>query len=382
MSETTSQNVTTANRAILGISAIFFLNGTMIGSLSTHFAALKTRLDSDASTFSLVVMAMAVGAICAMSGAGMVLGRFGSAAVVRACALLTPIIFVVPTLLDNPVLVALALFVLGASNGLLDTSMNVHASACEKAAGRLTMVRIHAAWSVGGILGALSTGSLLSMTTPSVHALLQGAVLIVASLASCSVLLPAETDRGMGGQGLSWPSRSLAPIAAMAFLLLFCAASMRDWSAVYLRETFAANYTQASQGFAAFSAMTAVGRLFGDRVRYRLGDRNLLMFGGLLGAAALAFGLGLQTQVAMIASIGLLGLAHSILTPLLFSAAGKHPVGQPATNISAVMTVGFLGYVVGPPLIGMISQATNLGVGLASAIVASSLIAVISLRIN
>jgi hypothetical protein len=128
--------------------------------------------------------------------------------------------------------------------------------------------------------------------------------------------------------------------------------------------------------------MTAVGRLFGDRVRYRLGDRNLLMFGGLLGAAALAFGLGLQTQVAMIASIGLLGLAHSILTPLLFSAAGKHPVGQPATNISAVMTVGFLGYVVGPPLIGMISQATNLGVGLASAIVASSLIAVISLRIN
>lgn len=367
-----------AERAILGTSGIFFVNGAMIGSLSTHFAVMKARLGVDPATFSMVLMSMAVGAIVMMSLSSLLLRRFGSAPVVLATALMTPLMFILPVVADGPILTALALFFLGASNGLMDASMNVHASAGERAAGRLAMARIHAMWSFGGILGSVAAGYALSRISALSHAGLQAALLMGAALLFCRLILPAAADRGREGQHLSLPSKALLPVAAMAFLLLFCGAAVRDWSAVYLTERFEADYATASWGFAAFSAATAAGRIFGDRLRHLIGDRQLLVLGGLAGAVALVLGLTSPTQLLTILALGALGLAHSVLTPLLFSVAGQERTGLPAANISAVMTIGFTGYVAGPPVIGFVASQSSLAVGLSSAAAASALVALIA----
>lgn len=364
-----------AGRALLGVSGIFLVSGTIVGCLPGHFAALKARLGADDAQFSVALMCMAAGTILALALGSRPIGRFGSMPVVAASGMLAPILFMLPVVSDSMAALALALFALGIFSGLLDVSMNVQASTVERLQGRLVMTRIHALYSVGGILGAFTTGLALDRVSPLAHAA-SLALLSLGFVAVCvTLLLPGSADRGPKGGRVALPRLSLLPVAFLAFLVLFCAAAMRDWSAIYLNQGLGTDHAIAGLGFAAFSAATAVGRLFGDRMRKGLGPRFMLVGGGCLGAAALTAGLWLQTPGAVIAGLAMLGLAHAGLVPMLFSLAGQEPKGEPAGNIGAVMTVGFLGYIAAPPLIGLVSGQADLRAGLLTVALASAVVA-------
>ncbi len=365
-------------RAILGVSGVFLVNGTLVGSLATHFAALKERLDIAPQVFSLILISMAMGSIIAMGLSSLPVRRFGSAPVLTVVAVATPLLFILPILAGSPALAAVAIFALGAANGLMDTSMNVQAATAERRSGRLVMTRIHAMYSVGGIVGAISTGYALDRMSAQLHAGILAAVCVAAIAVFARMLLPAAADRGVRGSTLALPSLRLLPVAAMAFLVLFCGGALRDWSSVYLLEKYHTDYATASWGFAAFSGATAIMRLFGDAIRHAFGDRLVLITGGLAGAAALAAGLLATTPLGTILAMSVLGVAHATLTPLLFSVAGQIDGKAAAANMSAVMTIGFTGYIAGPPLIGFVAAQSSLGVGMFSAVIASALVAVVA----
>ncbi|MEO6298502.1 MAG: hypothetical protein ABIV25_03110, partial [Paracoccaceae bacterium] len=245
-----SQSQTT--QALFGISGIFLINGVIVGSLATHFAALKTRLAVDPQVFSLVVMAMVAGTILAIGLSNWPLRRFGSACVLRICVVAAPLAFVLPSLSPSPALAAGSLFVLGGAAGLMDVAMNVHASTIERIAGRLVMARIHAVWSVGGILGAVTTGYALDKASPVTHSVALATLALIAVFFLTRLLLPASADKGGPAQPWSLPPGQILPIAGLVFLVIFCAGAMRDWSAVYLSESFATDHTVSAWGFAAF----------------------------------------------------------------------------------------------------------------------------------
>jgi predicted MFS family arabinose efflux permease len=382
LSSAAAEHSLDTDRALVGVSGIFLINGTIVGSLSGHFAAMQERLGLDAGQLSGVIICMAVGNVLALSFGRMPIRRYGSAPIAVLSGFGAGLLFVAPALSSSAALAAAALLVLGLLTGLMDIAMNVHAATVERIRGQLVMTRIHALYSVGGIVGAFTTGYALDYLSVTVHAAVL-ALLAVATVAFCATrLLPASADRGLGSGGLTLPGRPLLPIAVLAFLAMFCAAAMRDWSAVYLSNGLGTDYATAGLGFAAFSAATAFGRLFGDNFRERFGGRAMLGAGGILAALALAIGLWVHTPAAAIVALGMFGLAQSGFAPILFSAAGRSPTGNPADNISAVMTIGFLGYIASPPLIGLIADGSGLSAGLLSAAVASAVISAVALAMS
>jgi fucose permease len=151
---------------------------------------------------------------------------------------------------------------------------------------------------------------------------------------------------------------------------------MADWSAVYLHDTLAAPPAIAATGFAAFSLTMSAGRFAGDRLVDALGAGRVLRVSSAVAALGLGAGLMLGTAAAGIVGFGLVGLGIANIIPVLFSAAARVPGVEPGRGLAAVATTGYLGFLTGPPLIGVVADAIGLGGGLALVSAACALIAV------
>ena len=152
---------------------------------------------------------------------------------------------------------------------------------------------------------------------------------------------------------------------------------MRDWSATYLTQVMHTNYVLASAAFAAFSGAQAFGRFFGDTIREKFGAKLLLICGGFLGACSLVVGLLSSDPIIFVAAVGVFGLAHANLTPILFSLAGRSEYGNPALNMSAIMTIGLSGFLVGPQIIGHMADSLGFAIGLSCVAIASLIVAIL-----
>jgi MFS family permease len=236
------------------------------------------------------------------------------------------------------------------------------------------MSSFHGMWSLGGLIGAAAGGPLLAVLPPPAHALIVAAALAVLALAVLPHLLPGGVDRGAAGPAFARPHRGTFLLGLLAFLVLMSEGAMLDWSAVHLRADLGTSPALAAAGFAAFSAAMAVGRFAGDRLRQRLGAVTLTRAGALLAAAGLGLGLLLGTPLAAVAGFAAAGLGLSNQVPVLFGAAGRIPDEMPARAIAAVATLGYAGFLAGPPLIGFVAEAATLAQALGLVVLACAIV--------
>ena len=183
-------------------------------------------------------------------------------------------------------------------------------------------------------------------------------------------------------QAFRLPPASLLGLGALAFAVLLCEGAAADWSAVYLRNDLAAGPELAAAGFGAFSLAMAVGRLGGDRLVRRLGPVAVVRGSAALAAVGLGVGLVVARPWTAVAGFAALGLGCSNVVPVLFSAAGRTPGVQPARALAAVTVMGYTAFLAGPPLIGLVAQATSLRAALGLLVVAGVLIVVFGVRVR
>ena len=162
------------------------------------------------------------------------------------------------------------------------------------------------------------------------------------------------------------PSRGVLLLAVLCLLVMVMEGAMGDWSGVYLRRETGAQASVAALGFAALSAGMLLGRVFGDAVNRRIGSVRLLRGGALLAGLALAGFLLVGEPAATLAGVALVGLGVANGVPLLFSAAGRAGEEQAGPGIAAVSSFGSLGFLAGPPLIGLTADVIGLPVTLAA----------------
>ncbi len=355
----------TVSRARLAVATIFLISGFVMGSWAPHIALVKERLGLSPGALGLVLLAMAAGAVLAMPLAGSLITRFGSAAVTHVLAVANCLLLPFPVwALSVPQLV-LALFVFGASIGALDVAMNAHGVAVEKRLPRPTMSALHGSWSLGGLAGAGLAGLLLGLMTASVH-IAVAAVPAALVVAVAGRYLLAKVDVGQpGAWRVSIPRGAALALGALAFLVLLGEGAVLDWSAVYMRTVLSADATLAAMGYAAFAGTMAFGRFAGDRLRTRMGAVRLVRVSALLAAVGLGTGLAAGNAFAAIAGFACAGLGFANLIPVLFSAAGRLPGQTPGAGIAAVATMGYAGFLAGPPLIGFVGDVSNMAVALA-----------------
>lgn len=367
-----------ARRARVAVSFVFFAHGALFGTWVARIPAVKGELGLGEAQLGLALFGAALGTLLALPVAGVVTARRGSRAGtvwgLPVFAALLPVLALAPGL---PALF-LALFAFGAAAAMLDVAMNAHSLAVERERERPILSTVHAGWSFGGLAGAALGGAAAAAgLEPLGHFLLAAALLGLPWLALSRLLLPADVDRPEEPPRFARPPRRLAALAVLGFCGLFAEGAAADWSAVYLDESVGSGAGVAALAYACFSVAMAVTRLAGDRITSRWGPVAVTRAGGLVAAAGLASALVAGSVPAALAAFACMGAGLATVVPIAFRAAGSMPGIPAGAGIAALTTVGYAGFLVGPPLIGAVAEATTLPVALG--IVVALLLVLVSL---
>jgi len=348
------------------VTTIFVLNGLLFGSWASRIPAVKERLGVGEAGLGIVLGAIAVGALLAMPLAGWWSARLGSRRTTEAGLLACCLVVPLPALCTSPLpAVALALL-FGMAMGTLDVSMNAHGVAVERRRPRAILSSLHAGFSFGALLGAL-TGAAAAGLGVDVRAHLVGVCVVSAGagLVASRGLLAAGADAEPGRPpALVRPPRRLWALGAVGFSCLLAEGAAADWSAVYVEDSLGGAAAVGALAFGAFSVAMTVGRLLGDRLAERFGPERLLRGGGLLGGAGLGLALLVATPVAALAGFLCLGAGLSAMVPTVFRGAGHVAGMPPGVALAAVSTLGYTGLLAGPPVIGLVAELTSLPVAL------------------
>jgi len=352
-----------ARRAVM---ATFGINGLALSSWFPHIPAVQRKLELSDGTLGVALLGTAVGALVATTASGWVIARVGSRLTTQVAVLALCASLPLPGLAPNLVLLVLSLVLLGAANGVLDVAMNTQAVAVEKRYRRPIMSTFHGVFSLGGLassgLAVVIVGSGVGTVT---HLTFAGLVLGIAAFVATRWLLPDEGTRdGAHGPIFARPSGPLIALGVVAFCVLLGEGAMADWSAVYLRNSLGTSAAYAAAGYAVFSSTMALGRLTGDRLTADFGPETLVRAGGAVVAIGLGLALILGRPAAALIGFACVGAGLSFMFPIVLSAAGRVRGVAPGLALAAVTSVGYTGFLAGPPLIGLVAQVTSLRIAL------------------
>jgi MFS family permease len=372
--------MTDARRARGAVTAIFFLNGLVFGSWAARIPAVRDRLALSDGELGVALAFLPVGAIVAMPLAGALAARVGSRRATRLAYTIACVTAGVVALAPSLVALAALALALGVGMGSLDVSMNVHGVTVERRYGRPILSGFHAAFSLGGLagaaLGALAAGAGLDVR---VHLALVAAACGAVGLAWSRRFLPGSADAAEAQDPIFVrPPRKLWALGALAFACLLIEGASADWSGVYIKDELGTGPGVAALGFTAFSVTMTLGRIFGDRLVARLGSVRLVRGGGSI--AALGFGIALVASSPAAALVGFacLGAGMSSVVPIVFRAAGHVPGIASGVSLSAVASIGYLGFVAGPPAIGGLAELVGLPAALGVLVVLAAAVGVLS----
>jgi predicted MFS family arabinose efflux permease len=377
-------------RAALATALVFATNGFLLTSWVARLPATRDRLGAGTAELGLALLAPGFGSLLSMPFSGSWCRRLGSRAVVAGTTLASAVGLVVLAVVPSMAALGVVLFVWGSCYGSWDVAMNVHGSAVELCAGREWMPRYHACWSVGGIAGA-GCGALAAQAglspLPHFAAVAVACVVLVAvglrsfvedrdpAAAAAAPRRPGRR-RGRGGR-----ARVLTTRLLLVGVVTVCATTIEgaaaDWLALLLTDERRASDSLAAAGYAVFAVAMAAGRFSGTAVAERLGRDGAVRAGGLVSFAGVlltVLGPGLASAY-LGAALWALGVC--LVFPAAVSAGGEAP-DRPADAIAAVTTIGYGGFLIGPPLIGVLAERVGLDRALLVLLVLAAGIAVLA----
>lgn len=365
-------------RARTGSFLTFALAGLLTGVWVARMPALAAKFGTTEGEIGIVVLVWGLGAIAAMQALRGVMARAGSRTVLRVALPLTALSYVAVALAPTygVLLAAVALF--GMTFGITDIAMNAQGSVVERAYRRSIMSGMHAGWCVGamsgGVFGVATAAAGLGFTTTVLTAAL---VALPASLALGRTYLPdppAPAEAGTGRRARRLPP-AVYLIGVLGFIAFMTEGSIADWSGLLLHEELGATEAVAAVGYPVFELAMLLGRLVGDRVRMRVGTRRLLTGAGLGTAVGMTVVVLAPTPAVAIAGFFVTGLVVCTVVPTTISLAGTAAPDRPAAAVAQVGAMGYGGLLLGPVVVGFLSDATSLRVGVGTVVVLALLIA-------
>jgi MFS family permease len=370
----------------VAITAVFLLNGVGFGAWAARIPAVQDRLDLSEGTLAVVLAAVAAGALTGMPIAGRAIARFGSRGLTRgALAGVLLVVAVIASSPSFPVLVAIA-FLYGAGNGVVDVAMNAHGLLVERRAGKPILSSMHAAWSIGGLIGAGSAAATAAASVDArVHLLAVGLAAFAIGLWFSAHLLPGGDDahppdapEALPGRLPAGTRRRLTILGAVAFCGLLAEGAAADWSAVYVNDSLGASEATAALVLTTYTLAMTVARLVGDPLTTAFGPVAVVRVSTLIAAGGLAFALIGGHPAAAFAGFACLGFGLAPVIPIVFRAAGAVPGIAAGRGIARTSATGYLGFLAGPPIIGGIAELTSLPVALGAVVASVSLCAALS----
>lgn len=345
----------------------FLVAGFGIASWAPLVPLVKQQLLINEWMLGLLLLCLGIGAIVAMLLTGMVSARYGSKPIIIAgglgLSLMLPLLVVMP----NQAVLAVALFIFGASLGAIDVAMNIHAVEVERDANQPLMSGFHALFSVGGFLGAGIMTLLLSFNVDALVSGLFCAVLMLITILFAwprfNRYTPSDSVNDVNAIKdpiLAIPKGPVIMLAVLAFIMFLVEGAILDWGALLIVGAGLVENAQGGLGYMLFAIAMTLGRFAGDGISSRFGDKNILLVGGAITLAG--FVMLLTAPIASIALAGffLIGAGASNIVPVLFRRAGTQSAMSPGMAVAAVSTFGYAGLLVGPASVGVVAEIFSL----------------------
>ena len=348
--------------ARLAVLTLFFINGLAGASWFVRIPDVQDSIGLSNALLGVTLLGLPAGAVVAMPIAGLMTNRVGSRRIALIGAVIACVGVALVGVANNAALLAAMLVVFGIGNGAMDIGMNAQGVEVENYAEHSLMSQFHGAFSVGGIAGAASGGFLASHGVDvQPHLAGIGLICFIATLVIARLLLPRPAEHEHADAPAltlraPWP---IVLLGIIAFCAMLTEGAMSDWTAVYLRD-IGAGAGLAASGYALFSITMAIGRLTGDRAIDALGGRRLIRIGGVVAAGGILLAMVLHTVPAALIGFGLVGIGVATIAPIVYSTAGRSRLIPPGTAIAAATTIGYLGFMAGPPVIGLTAGLTGL----------------------
>lgn len=365
-------------RARWATRAQFAALGILSGAWGVHIPSVKQAYALGEAALSMVLLAAAIGAVTSLFFAGRVVGWLGARRATMASA--TVMCVMVMLVLQWPGLAFLlpAMVVFGAAMSLFDVAINTEGSALESLGGQPVMSNLHGSFSVGGMSGAVLTAGLIRWGLPAGTQLLcLGLGTAAWVLWSARGMLPThpQSEEPEEQASFAWPKGTLLVLGLLIFSGMSAEGAMYDWSVLYLQQEVGMAQERAAWGYAAFSAAMALARLGGDYLRARVAEGRLLRAGAGTAAVAMAAVLLVRDPWFSLLGFALVGGGLALVVPMLYNAATRVPGTTRAAAIASVSSIGYSGFMVGPPLIGSLAQGFSLSAALTVVVLASAILA-------
>jgi len=337
----------------------FFIAGFVTAAWAVIVPYARANTGVDEATLGTLLLCLGGGALIAMPVTGALTSRFGCRSVIMVAIVLIIVSAPLLAIMTNPLLLGLALLVFGTGVGITDCAMNIQAILVEKASSVPLMSGFHGMYSFGGIAGAGVMTLLLTagITIAAATLLMIVSVLILAILSYPGLLTYANPKEG---PAFAMPRGIVLLLGMVCFSVFLTEGTVLDWSALYLTQVKGMPETLGGLGYTCFALAMTAARLTGDRVIEHLGRLTVVVGGSIMTVVGLALVILIPSWHLSLPGYALVGAGCANIVPVMFSAVGQQRVMPQAVAVPAMTTLGYLGVLSGPAIIGYVAHFSSL----------------------
>ncbi len=352
----------TPNRIRLAVSLFYFGQGIAFASWASRIPDIKYTLNLSDGALGSILLALPLGQLVTMPISGRLVTKYGSKKILTINAPLYVIALSNLGLATAPWHLAVFLFLFGVIGNMCNIAVNTQGSEAEKLFGRPIMTSFHGAWSIAGFTGALVGLLMVNLHIAPYHHFWIITILIWLNIfLNYKYLVPGKGSKSERKPKLfTMPEGSLLQLGIIGFCSMATEGAMFDWSGVYFKEIVKAPTSLVILGYASFMIMMATGRFVGDKIIEKLGRKRTIQISGLIISSGMFLSVFLPYVIPATIGFMLVGIGVSSIVPTVYSVAGKNGKVSPGIAIAMVSSVSYLGFLMGPPLIGYISALSSL----------------------
>jgi len=344
-------------RAAVGV--MFFLAGLCFASWASRIATVQQTLGLSDAGLGAILFSLPVGLMCSLPFSGWVITKIGSRRLLIISLITYSVVLIGLSLAQNVVQLIGCLLLFGFSSNAVNISVNTQAVAAEGLYQQPIMASFHGLWSLAGFTGAgIGTFMIGNGINPFHHFIVITAIIIL----TIAIIAQYLKDDKVASSGpvFVMPDSSLIKLGFIALCSMICEGAMFDWSVIYFKKVVLAPTALIGAGFTAFMCTMAGGRFIADWFAKKYGLKRILQVSGSLTVTGLLIAVIFPYFYTAMAGFLLVGVGVSSVVPMVYSAAGRSKTMSPGVALAAVSTIGFIGFLFGPPIIGFIAGLATL----------------------
>lgn len=346
----------------IAISCFFFIQGLTFASWTSRIAGIKDTLEIGDAAWGAILFSLPVGQSFAIAWSGYLVTRYGSRIVLITTSILYPATLLLIGLASGPVMLIAALLLTGFFGNIYNIAVNTQAVGIEALYGRSIMASFHGLWSLAGFTGGLiGTFMIAKDLSPFQHYwIINGLTLLLTFLFVRSTLPRDARTSDAKPKLFVKPDKAILILGVLAFSCMICEGTIFDWAGIYFDKVVNTPDELTQLGFVAFMSTMAGGRFIADFLITRLGARRMLQISGIMIFTGISIIVLFPLIIPSIAGLLIAGFGVSSVVPLTYGLAGQSKTMPAGQALAAVTSLGFLGFLIAPAMIGFISEAYSL----------------------